>query len=172
MSDRSIRESIQYLAGNHQTDRVSLMDATVVSVDEAARTCICTAVTGASGNDIPDVRLMASVDDGFLIIPALGSTVIVAQSIFTDPLVVGFSEVDKIILRGGDLGGLVKVLSLVTRLNLLEKDINTLKTAFTTWVPASGDGGAALKAATATWFTQELTETVREDIENETITQG
>jgi hypothetical protein len=172
MSDRSIREAIQYLAGNHRTDKVTLIDATVNSVDEAARTCECTAVTGSVGSPIPGVRLMASVDDGILVIPAVDSTVAVAMSIFTDPLIISYSEVDRIILRGGDLGGLVKVADLVSRLNLVEADINNLKSAFSAWTPVPNDGGAALKASSATWTGQQLAETIRADIENENITQG
>ena len=49
--------------------------------------------------------------------------------------------------NGGDLGGLVKIKELTKRLNLIENDINKLKSAFSTWVVAPQDGGAALKTA-------------------------
>jgi hypothetical protein len=42
----------------------------------------------------------------------------------------------------------------------IQGDIGTLKQAFTTWVPAPTDGGAALKAATATWFGTPLLENI------------
>lgn len=171
MSDRSIRESIQYLAGNHQTDHVILVDATVESVDENGRTCECISVTGSVGSPIPGVRLMASVDDGVLIIPAIGSTVVIAQSIFTDPIVVSYSEIEKIILRGGDLGGLVKVIELTQKLNNLENLLNDLINKFnihTHNVTSTGapTGPNLLPEA------QTLTPTVRTDIENENIIQG
>ena len=47
-------------------------------------------------------------------------------------------------MNGGSLGGLVKVEDITTRLNLIEKDINKLKQAFTSWSPVPQDGGAAL----------------------------
>lgn len=91
------------------------------------------------------------------------------------------SQYDKVLVTGdtliqlndGSLGGLVKVEALVTRLNKLEDDINRLKTVFaSTWAPVPNDGGAALKAAAATWAAQQLTDTQRGDIENTKIKQG
>ena len=59
---------------------------------------------------------------------------------------------ESIIFNGGDLGGLIKIEDLTKRLNLIENDINKLKTAMSGWVPAPQDGGAALKTAAASWF--------------------
>lgn len=73
--------------------------------------------------------------------------------------------------NGGDLGGLVKVEDLTKRLNLIENDINKLKTAFSTWVVAPQDGGAALKTAAGSWFGSQLTTTKRGDYENKKVTQ-
>lgn len=76
---------------------------------------------------------------------------------------------DSIIFNGGDLGGLVKVEDLTKRLNLIENDINMLKTAMSGWVPVSQDGGAALKTAAAAWFATTLTPTSRGDYENQKV---
>lgn len=73
--------------------------------------------------------------------------------------------------NGGDLGGLVKVEDLTNRLNIIENDINKLKTAFSSWVVAPQDGGAALKTAAASWFGSQLTPTKRDDYENKKVTQ-
>ncbi|MBD5345470.1 MAG: hypothetical protein HDR90_10940 [Bacteroides sp.] len=71
--------------------------------------------------------------------------------------------------NGGDLGGLVKVENLTKRLNIIENDINELKTIFTTWSPLAQDGGAALKTAAISWFGSKLTPSQRSDYENEKV---
>lgn len=78
---------------------------------------------------------------------------------------------DAVTFNGGDLGGLVKVEDLTNRLNIIENDINKLKTAFSSWVVAPQDGGAALKAAAGSWFGSQLTPTKRSDYENKKVTQ-
>lgn len=171
MSDRSIQEAVKYLAGTHQTDTVFLIDATVASVDPDAMTCAVIALTGPVGSDIPDVRLLASVDDGILRLPTVGSTATVLMSTFTDPVIVSYSGLDQIILMGGDLGGMVRVMDLVTRLNNLENAYNDLVSKFNTHthnVTATGapTGPSLLPEPTT------LSLTVREDIENENILQG
>lgn len=74
-----------------------------------------------------------------------------------------------IIFNGGQFGGLVKVEALTRRLNLIEKDINNLKTAMSGWAPVAQDGGAALKTAVTSWTAAPLVETVRNDYENTKI---
>lgn len=172
MSDRSIRETIQHLAGTHENDTVSVIDATVDDVDALNRICSCTPIGGSIAAQRTDVRLMAALDDGILIIPAKDSTVTILLSTFTSPVIVSYSEVDSIIFRGGDLGGLVLLLAALKSFNQLEKDINNLKNLIKAWTPAPGDGGAALKTALTVWFGQALTITQRVDLENENITQG
>lgn len=171
MSDRSIQESIKYLAGTHGADGTKLIDATVNSVDETARTCEATALTGKVGDIIPDVRLMSDADDGVLLIPTVGSTITVAISVFADVIMVGCSGLDKIILMGGDLGGMVKAIDLVIRLNKLENAYNDLVSKFNTHthnVTATGaPTGPSLLPEPNT-----LALTVRADIENENILQG
>ncbi|MCM1380115.1 MAG: hypothetical protein NC044_08575 [Prevotella sp.] len=78
---------------------------------------------------------------------------------------------DNIILNGGDLNGLVKIDDLTDRLNIIEKDINDLKTALSKWVPVPQDGGAALKTEVTDWAGAPLTETKRSDYENKKIKQ-
>lgn len=81
------------------------------------------------------------------------------------------AELDKnaVTFNGGSLGGLVKVVELTQRLNLIENDINTLKGIFAGWAPVSQDGGAALKTAVIDWSTQTLTPTTRSDYENDKV---
>lgn len=78
---------------------------------------------------------------------------------------------ENIIFNGGDLGGLVIIGDLTKRLNLIENDINKLKTAMSGWTPVAQDGGAALKTAVASWAGSQLTPTKRGDYENEKVKQ-
>lgn len=103
------------------------------------------------------------------------------------PVFVGFTEVEEINVvvgessvkiidgliefNGGENDGLVLSQKAVDRLNVIERDINTLKTAFATWVVSPTDGGGALFNLTKSWAAQRLTETVLSDIENDKITQ-
>lgn len=172
MSDRTIAECVQALAGTQLGDDVRIFDATVDSIDVATRSCTVTAVSGKDAVTIPGVRLMADIDDGILVIPEIGSTVTVIASTYGEPYVSSYSEVRQIIFMGGDLGGMVKLLELVSKLNNIEKDINTLKNAFKAWTVLPGDGGAALKTIAATWAGSNIAETKRADLENPNITQG
>ena len=82
-----------------------------------------------------------------MVVPKDGSVVAVVWVSKTTAVVVMVAEVEEIRLMGGQLGGLVKVEELVKKLNAVEKDLNSLKQVFTTWVTVPQDGGAALKAA-------------------------
>lgn len=73
------------------------------------------------------------------------------------------------VFNGGDLGGLIKIKELTDKLNAIEKDINKLKTVFSSWVPAPQDGGAALKSSVSSWANKQLTLSKRGDYEDETV---
>lgn len=169
---RTLRECVQHLAGTHENDFVSVADAEVISYDIPSRTCEVTLIDSSKPTTRDDVRLIASVDDGILFLPTVGSTVTIIFSTFTQPVVIGWGQVDGIILNGGDLAGLVLMLPTLKSLNQLENDVNSLKSILSSWVPISGDGGAALKTALSNYFSNKLTVTKRSDIENTSITQG
>lgn len=80
-------------------------------------------------------------------------------------------DIDKnaAVFNGGDLGGLINIADLTSHLNTIEKDINNLKTVFTSWVPAPQDGGAALKSGVASWAGQQLTLSKRGDYEDKKV---
>lgn len=104
--------------------------------------------------------------------PKVGSLVLVAdisEGKMRDLVVLLQEETDEIVINGGELGGLIKIEELTKRLNAIEKDLNNEKNAFKQWVVAPNDGGAALKAAVATWAGQTITETKQSDIEDEKI---
>ena len=89
----------------------------------------------------------------------------------TDAFLISANEVDEIVLNGGTLGGLVKVGELTERLNLIEKDINSLKQRLSGWTPVPNDGGSALKTALSSYTSESLKETQVGDIENEKVKQ-
>ena len=107
------------------------------------------------------------------IYPKPGTTCLVGiiEGQETDAFLISAEEVDEIVLNGGTLGGLVKVGELTDRLNLIEKDINSLKQKLSGWTPVPNDGGSALKAALSSYFTESLQETQVKDIENERVKQ-
>lgn len=74
-----------------------------------------------------------------------------------------------IIINDGDNGGLIRIEDLVKKLNVLEKDINSLKQVYSGWTPVPQDGGGALKTSLASWSSQKLTETTTADLENDKV---
>lgn len=59
---------------------------------------------------------------------------------------------------------------LVEKINIIESDLNTLKEIIRTdWTPVAQDGGAALKLAAATWYSNIITETEVDDIKDSKI---
>lgn len=159
MSDRSVQAAIQKLAGTFLIDPLQLVPATVTSVNQSERTCDCTPIGGNAVTDIEGVQLMGEVDDGFLLIPAIGSTVLVVYSTRNVPYIALFSAIEKVILvtlsgiqfQGGELGGLPTSPGLLERLNLIETSLNAALTALS--LPP-------------------VTPTIITDIENTSITQG
>lgn len=144
-------------------DMVYFNDCKVVSTDENKRTC----VVNDGVNDIV-VRLMSVVDDGVLIIPKDDSFVCVLQSDKTEPIIVQFSEVEKIILMGGDNKGLVKVVELKNKLNNLENLVNNILTTLKSTTIPLAPSGTYLFAPLYTSLSN-LTPTTQSDIENPLI---
>lgn len=168
--DRAIGIAISQLAGTHNQDSVFIFDAVINSIDKTNRMCNVTKVGGETSGQL-DVRLMASKDDGCYVIPMVDSNVIVIGSNNVTPFVAQFSEVESIEWLGGENDGVPLVNPLLEKLNNLENDINTLKSAFSSWLVVPSDGGAALKAISATWAGQQLQPTQKQDIEHTKIKQ-
>ena len=70
-------------------------------------------------------------------------------------------------LNGNSNGGLVKVNPLVNKINVLENDINNLKTLIAAWVIVPADGGAALKTILASWYGSPIVNTIVANLENQ-----
>jgi hypothetical protein len=95
-SDRAIIQSIFKMTDQHKNDNVTYVNAVVLSVDIPNRKCSCTAIDGHTEYELPTVRLMASVDDGVLIEPEIGSTIKVIFSQNIEPFAVQFSGIKNI----------------------------------------------------------------------------
>jgi hypothetical protein len=170
-SSSDIRSKLKAIVGIDNIP-MSLLGS-IVSVDETEMTCEVTPNIG--GANFTDVRLMADNETtslGIYFKPKVGSQVMISPQDEVTYFVSMVSEVDEVWLRGNTNGGIVKVTDLVTKLNNIENDLNTLKTAFTGWVVAPSDGGAALKAITASWYGSTLTPTTAANIQSTTCKHG
>jgi hypothetical protein len=108
---------------------------------------------------------------GFVLIPAIKSWIL-AGRLDDDGniwVMLSCSEIDKIIMRNGQKGGLININDLVVKLNNIEQHINDLKQIFINWTPVPQDGGAALKTVSASWASQQLNITNVSDIEDDKI---
>jgi hypothetical protein len=125
MSNKS--DIIKALKGFGKTDDEAYsVICTVDSVDLLNKTCYCLPLNEMA--DIMDVALIVNKKTGFMIVPTVGSLVMVSFQSKSNAFVSMFSEIDEIQLDGVSYGGLVKINDLKTQLNLLQTEINTLKT--------------------------------------------
>lgn len=183
---REIIEAIQKISGTQFNDNVKLLAASVVSVNESARTCVVTTTSSQASVTIENVQLMASVDDGFLLIPTIDSTVIVSYSTHNAPFITLFSSIDKVLIivgntqmkitdglvqfNDGSLGGLVKITQLTNKLNNLENLVNDLAAKYNSHTHVLAlSAGTGTAAPTTTTETTVLTPTAQADIEDTTI---
>jgi hypothetical protein len=189
MSNRQLSDAVGILAGTLGQDKVNILKGSVVSVDLSSRTCVVLAITGQTAKNIKGVLLMASVDDGWLIEPEVGSLVVITYSKYTQAFVSMFSAIANVYLvvgssmitvgsslvkvNDGGYGGVVKVEDLVSKINRLESKVNDLITKFNNHshilTLSSGSGTAA---PTVTVETQITPVTSRDDIENTKFTHG
>lgn len=194
MNIREIADLLYKASGANQKTNTKIYDATVVSVDEAKRTCI---VDSEDSNiDGIEVRLTSSISDGEINIPTVGETVTVAEMNGT-MIVIGISWIDKKTIIVGDqliqiedgkitfnsdeYGGLARVPELVKKFNVLEDEFNSFKDLFkqalSTVANEPGNGApSAFQAALALKFAKFnasiLNKTQQSDIENASIVHG
>ena len=166
MSSKSIQDSIRKLAN---INNVSALVCTVESVDINEKTCYCIPINEDA--DIPNVRIMAQNEKGFLLVPKVGSVVIVSFITDSDAYISMVSEVSEIQLNGDNYDGLVKINDLVDKLNDIENTLNTHITLYNAHVHSGGTmmGATGIPAALDT---NTLIPTVKADLENITVKQG
>lgn len=164
-----LREAIRSIVKDEFSEIYGI-PCVVDSVDETDLLCDCTPVNGDA--TFLDVRLQAGTGVGVVMIPKIGSVVMVQPINNQTGYISLYSQIESIKLLNGSYGGLIKIDDIVNKLNTIESDINALKTAFSTWVVVASDGGAALKTITTSWSGQPLTQTQKIDLENALITHG
>jgi hypothetical protein len=163
----SIKEAIRELAKGD--DQVYSVLCTVKSVDTINNICDCEPINGDA--DLLEVRLMAQNETGFLIIPKVGSVVVVTMINKYTGYVAMFSEVEKIYLNGDNYDGLVKIGDLVDKLNNLENAFNQHLTIYNTHIHSGGTimGNTAVPSSLDTNI---LTPTQQVELENITVLHG
>lgn len=193
MKEEQLRKAFRELLGKSGLVGV-VIEGKVKAVDWDKRTY---EVALDDGRVLPTVRLKSITDDsdaGICLKPKAGSVVLItAVGEETEQVVLKYNEVEAVELKmpdieltmengklkikanevefnGGNNDGMVKVMELTQKLNVLEQDLNTLKDVFSGWTAVSQDGGAALKTAAATWAGQSIQHTKQTDIENTKIT--
>lgn len=184
MSGKKEKELIEKLGKIGQAP-IQVFPATVTAVDEATATVD---VVDAYETEFYNVRLKASIDSDtnrVIMVPHQDSTILVGlignsenalymvraskvQKILADMARTTIEiTAEGIVIDGGENGPVLVSQSLIDDLNEVKQDLNDLKTVFSGWTTSGGDGGAALKTAAATWYTQQLSDTALEDVTNE-----
>ncbi len=179
----TLEEAIQILAGKREP---ILKLCRVDSVDKDKRTADCTPLDDTAPLLACNLQANQIGEEGLVLFPKVGSFVLVGLMdgydqgavLMTDDLEsieVKFNEQtfkmteEGIVLNGGEFGGLIKIEELTTKINTIEDDINSLKQAVSTWLPAPNDGGAALKGSISSWAGQQIVKTKKSDYENEKV---
>lgn len=136
---------------------------------------------GATFRDIPMMCLPAA-QASVIQIPKLNSDCHISflDNTLDRPQLIRVHQVDKyligdsttpvqVIINGGSLGGLVKVINMVERMNLIENRFNSHLTAYNTHThPVTAVGSPT---GLTVPDSNDLTPTTRDDIENPKITQ-
>lgn len=166
--DRSISTAIRRLAGTFTQQKITFDLGNVVSVNADERTC----EVGMDNNVTMTCKLMAQVGDGILLIPAIGSDVLIGYFTYENAYVLMYSDLDTIGLKGSELGGLVKVIELTQKLNNLENKVNTIIANFNSHIHSGVTTGPGVSGITATPVTGTIVPTTRTEIENANVTHG
>lgn len=178
-AEKQIEESIQKLAGTYLKDLVQIILCKVDSVVKENSVCDCTPIGGDAATSLPGVLLSAENNNGLVVFPVVGSTVIVALSTKNTAFVMMYSEVESIQFMDGSFGGVPKLLDpddseagVLKRLNNIEQNQNLILSALkgiTVTIP-SGGGSVPFNPFFST--INSLSETTKSQLENTLITQG
>lgn len=148
-----------------------------VNVDEITRTCDLEPIEANAPRAGIRLQAVESGTTGIVLIPKEGSFIVASFFDKTTGFVSLTSDVEKILIdtdlvqyNGGDNGGLINIDDLVTQMNKAQNDLNSLKTAISSWIPVANDGGAALKVALGSFFATQLVLTVKGDMEDTKVT--
>ena len=117
----------------------------LVSVDKYLNTCDVDPLDGDAG--LLDVKLTATEGNqtGFIVYPEIDSSVIVTFLDKDTAFISMCTEVEEVVFNGGTNGGLINIDTLILELNKNNAILTALIQGFSTFVPVTNDGGAALK---------------------------
>lgn len=167
----TIRDIIyQLITKRMDQEEMYLVRGSVSNVSTDNWTCDVTPIDG--GADIKGVRLKPTNQDlkGFVIVPKDGTKAVVGFESKTKAILLNADEVDQMILRNGENGGLINVSDLVDKLNALEDKVNDLILYTSTHTHTGVTTGGGTSGTSASPVTGSLTPTTVEDIEDDKIT--
>jgi hypothetical protein len=133
---------------------------TVDSVDLVNLICYCIPLNGDA--DLVGVRLMANIDNGFLLIPEVDSIVVVSFLSDSSAYVSLVSKVSEVNLNGKNFDGLVKINEQTAKLNQLVNELQAQLILIASGITA---GGGSYSPGTLSQFNKT-------DYENITTLQG
>ena len=174
-----IRYAVKELVGANNPDS-PVLTGVVESVDKPNRECSVMVLSGETEIIIDNVRLQIVTDNGFILYPKKGSTVVISNEVKAQPFVLMYSEIDTVLavqslwqFNKGDNGGVPKVIELTEKINRLENKFNDFAAAFVTHTHATAPTGPVspptiVPPATAPTSITPLT--TRSDIEDTKIT--
>lgn len=158
----SIEEAISKMA----RQKASVEVGTATNIREAEELCD---VEIAGKAPAKDARLSIATDkgSGWLVVPKEGSNVVVVWVDGVLPVVVAIGEVDKIVYKKGERGGLINIGDLVEKFNGLVESLNSLVQVFNSHTHiASAQGSATAPTTTPAQQAQRLNE---DDIKDDEI---
>jgi len=159
-------ESIATLAGTKNINTNFVFYAEIKSVNESNRQCTVNATTLQSTDITMTVDLCLLGNTGLVVIPSIGSTVLVMYSKTVNPCIIQHSYIDKLLLNGDNNGGVPISSNLVTRLNNIENLLNDLIGKYNIHTHASNG------VTTTSLEPNTVTPTQSSDIASTTIFQG
>jgi len=138
---------------------------TVTSVSEADFSFIMKPNTGDGAIEV-DMTTQGSNNSAFVVVPAVGSVVLVGYTNNSDAYAVSIETADKIIFNGGQNDGLINIADQTTKLNKLVTEVKALKNAYNTHThTVSG----AVTLVPLVPFTGNFTKFNKSDYEDEKI---
>lgn len=132
-----IPDLIRQLAGNNNYNDNSIYEAEVTSIDNDKRHVYVSTINGPYVQELK-ASLMTTIDDGFVLIPQIGSTVYIMTNPLINPFIIHYGAVQTVImtssqtvqLNSNEYGGIAKIKELTDKINTLENAMNNLINKF------------------------------------------
>ncbi|MDR1848121.1 MAG: hypothetical protein LBR17_08435 [Bacteroidales bacterium] len=167
--DNDVATLRQHLRAFGNSGRIyPAMNGVIQSVNESNYTC---QVLLDDGSEITAALTCGDKAEGIVQIPKQGSDVVVVCFDKINSVVVMCDQIEKIIINGGTLGGLVKVKELKKNLNKITARIDGIIGALKDAVPLANDGGNQYKTQIVASLNTLTDKEDFETIENERIKQ-